>query len=53
MIVREALKRMPEAAVKMIGENNKIQGLEEGKEPEMAQVFDAAEANAKETVTSE
>jgi hypothetical protein len=35
-IVQGGLKRMPEVAVKMVRENNKIQELEEGRELEMA-----------------
>jgi hypothetical protein len=44
---RWSTKAMPEVVRKMVEENNKIQGREEGKGP------GAAEANAKETVTFE
>jgi hypothetical protein len=46
----EAPKRIPEMVKKMIEENSKIQGLEEGREREMAQGLGK---NGKETMTSE
>jgi hypothetical protein len=43
---RWGTKAIPEVVIKMVEENNKIQGREEGKGPEMAQGLGTAEANA-------
>jgi hypothetical protein len=52
-IVQEALKHAPEVAERVIEEDNRIQRVEEGEEPELAQELGLAEADAKEIVSFE
>jgi hypothetical protein len=47
-IVQEALKRVPDVAERIIEEDNKVQRVEEGEKPEMAQELGQAEVDARE-----